>query len=130
LERDLAPGLRGILRDSGEHGAEPIGLVLLAATTSVACSERALSPEPAASLITALEQFKRESHFTIHTGVPLQSAFKCQSQAETDRTPLNQFVIERGWVRYETREAILGFGTKTCCPIALNSGGRGWTRRR
>jgi hypothetical protein len=108
---------------------------LLAATTSVACSERALTPERAASLITALEQFKHDAHFTIHTGIPLQSAFKCQSQAEVDRTPLNQFVVERGWVRYETRDAILGFGTKSSCPaIALTPAGEAasaqWMRGR
>ena len=44
-----------------------IGLVLLAVTTSAACSERTLSAEQAASLITALEQFKREAHFTIRS---------------------------------------------------------------
>ena len=110
-----------------------LGLLLLAATTSVACSERTLSPERAASMITALDEFKREAHFTIHIGVPLQSAFKCQSLAEVERTPLNQFVAERGWVRYETREAILGFGTKASCPaIALTPAGEAassqWTR--
>ena len=101
-----------------------IALVLRAATSSVACSDRTLSAERAARLITALEQFKREAHFTIRTDVPLQSAFKCQSQADVNRTPLNQFGVERGWVRYETREAIVGFGTKTSCPaIALTPAG-------
>ena len=110
-----------------------LGLVLLAATTSVACSERTLSAEQAASLITTLGQFKREAHFMIRTGVPLQSAFKCESHAEVNRAPLNRFVVERGWVRYETREAILGFGTKTSClAIALTPAGQAasaqWTR--
>lgn len=63
-----------------------IGLVLLAVTTSVACSGRTLSAAQA-SLITALEQFKREAHFTIRTGVPLLSAFKCESQAQVNRAP-------------------------------------------
>lgn len=110
-----------------------VGLVLLAATTSVACSEQTLSSERAATLITALDEFKREAHFTIHTGVPFQSAFKCQSQAEIERTPLNQFVADRGWVRYETREAILGFGKEASCPaLALTPAGEAasaqWTR--
>jgi hypothetical protein len=102
-----------------------IALVLLAATTTAACSEPTLSAERAASLITALEQFNRQAHFTIRTDVPLQSAFKCESQSEVNRAPLNQFVVERGWVRYETREAILGFGTKMPCPaIVLTPAGQ------
>jgi hypothetical protein len=112
-----------------------LGLVLLAAAASVACSEPTFGSDRAASLITGLDQFKREAHFTIHTGVPLQSAFQCISQAEVDRTPLNQFLVERGWVRYETREAILGFGTKASCPaIALTPAGEAasaqWIRGR
>jgi len=110
-----------------------IGLVLLAATASIACSERGLNADRAASLIGGLEQFKREAHLTIRTGVPLQTAFRCESQADVERTPVNRFVADRGWVRYETREAILGFGTKSACPaMALTPAGEAaseqWTR--
>jgi hypothetical protein len=112
-----------------------IGLVLLAATTSIACSERTLNRDRAASLIGDLEQFTREAHLTIRTGVPLQTAFECESQADVERTPVNQFVVDRGWVRYETREAILGFDTKSSCPaMALTPAGEAasaqWTRGR
>jgi len=110
-----------------------IGLVLLAAITNVGCSERTLSPDRAASLIGNLEQFKREARLTIRTGVPLQTAFRCESQADVERTPVNRFVVDRGWVRYETREAVLGFGTKSSCPaMALTPAGEAasaqWTR--
>src|SRR5687768_11229013 len=110
-----------------------IGLLLLAATTTIACSERTLSRERAASLIGDLEQFKREARVTIRTGVPIQTAFKCESQADVEREPVNRFVVDRGWVRYETREAILGFGTKSSCPaMTLTPAGEAasaqWTR--
>jgi hypothetical protein len=112
-----------------------LGFVLLVAIASAGCSDRTLTRDRAASLITALEAFKRDAHFTIQTGVPLQSAFKCVSQAEVERAPLSRFVVDRGWIRYETREAALGFGTKASCPaIALTPAGEAasaqWTRGR
>ena len=111
-----------------------LGLVLLTAA-SVACSERTLSPDRAASLISDLEQFKREAQFTIHTDVPFRSVSRCLSQAEVERAPLNQFVLERGWVRFETREATIGLRTTASCPaMALTPAGEAaaaeWTRAR
>ena len=94
-----------------------------------------MTAERAASLIAALDGFKREAHFTIRTGVPLQSAFKCLSQPEVERLPLNRFAVERGWVRYEARAAILGFGAKASCPaMTLTPAGEAaaatWTPKR
>lgn len=89
-------------------------MVLLAA--SGACSDGTLSRDRAASLITSVEGFSREARFTIQTGAPLQSAFKCLSQAEVERSPVNQFMVQRGWVRFGAREANVGFGTKATCP--------------
>ena len=111
-----------------------VGVGLLVASMSLACSERTLSPDNAAKLISALDGFKREAHFKIETGVPLQSAFRCYTQAEVERMPLNQFVAERGWVRYEQREAAIGFGAKASCPaMALTPAGEAasgqWARR-
>jgi hypothetical protein len=108
-------------------------LVLLAVTVAVACSDRALTAERAARVIAELDEFRREAHFTIHTGVPLQSAFRCLSEAEVQRTPVAQVAAERGWVRYETRQGILGFGAKVSCPaIVLTPAGETasaqWTR--
>jgi hypothetical protein len=108
---------------------------VLVASMSLACSEQTLSPDSAARLISALDGFKREAHFRIETGVPFQSAFSCYTQAEVERTPLNQFVVARGWVRYEQRESVIGFGTKASCPaMALTPAGEAassqWTRGR
>jgi hypothetical protein len=108
---------------------------LLVATVSLACSERTLTSERAASLIADLDQFKREAYFSIQTGVPLQTAFKCMDQAEIARTPLVSFGVERGWVRLESRETVLGFGAKKTCPsLALTQSGEAastrWTRQR
>lgn len=109
--------------------------VLLAATMSCACSDGTLTTERAASLITPLNGFQREVHFTIHTGVPLRLAFTCLSPAEVQRAPLNQFAVGQGWVRYETREADFGLGGKGSCPaMALTPAGEAasarWTRGR
>jgi hypothetical protein len=102
-----------------------LALIILTAATDCACSQGTLTSERAASLITGADGFKREAHFTIQTGVPLQSAFKCLARAEVERMPLNQFAAERGWVRYEAREAILGFGKSASSPaIALTPTGR------
>ena len=108
---------------------------MLVASMSLACSEGPLTPDSAATLISAIDGFKREAHFRIETGVPLQSAFSCYTQAEVERTPVNQFVAERGWVRYEPREAVIGFGTKASCPaMALTPAGEAasaqWGRGR
>lgn len=110
-------------------------IMWLGATVSFGCSERTLDSDRAARLISDLDQFKREAHFTIQTGVPFQSAFRCQSQAAVASMPLNRFAVERGWVRYEAREALLGFGTKTSCPaLALTATGEAasarWNRGR
>lgn len=112
-----------------------LGAGLLIVSMSLAYSERTLSPDNAAKSISALDGFKREAHFWIQTGAPLRSAFSCYTQAEVERTPLNQFVAARGWVRYESREAVIGFGTKASCPaMALTPAGEAasaqWTRRR
>lgn len=76
-----------------------LAAVLLVANVGLACSERALTPERAASLISDLDQFKREAQFRIQKGVPLRSAFKCLGEAEIQRAPLIRFGLERGWVR-------------------------------
>jgi hypothetical protein len=112
-----------------------LALLVLAATTAYACSERTLTPDRAASLIRDLDQFKREAHVTIQTGVPFQSLFRCLSQAEVERTPLTRFLVERGWVRFEVREATLGLGAKAPCPaMALTAAGHTasaqWARGR
>ena len=111
------------------------GLLLLAATTAFACSDRTLTADRAADVIRQLEQFKREAHFTIRTDTPFQTAFRCENRADIERVPIHQFVVDRGWVRYETREAILGFGSKLSCPaLVLTPGGtaasEGWRRGR
>ena len=110
-----------------------LALIILTAATNCACSQGTLSFERAASLITGTDGFKREAHFTIQTGVPLQSAFKCLARAEVERMPLNQFAAERGWVRYEARETILGFGTAASCPTMVltptgQAASAAWTR--
>jgi hypothetical protein len=110
-----------------------LALVMLAAAANCACSQARLSSEHAATLITTTDSFNREAHFTIQTDAPLQSASKCLTQPEVERMPLNRFAVERGWVRYETRDAILGFGKTASCPaITLTPTGLGasatWTR--
>lgn len=112
-----------------------LALPLLVAIATGACSERTLSAERATSLISALDGFKREAHFTIHTGVPLRSAFNCLTQAEVERAPLNQFAVSQRWTRYETREANFGLGGKATCPaMTLTPAGEGvsatWSRGR
>lgn len=110
-------------------------LSLLIAATSIACSEKTLSPERAASLIAGLEGFKRDAHVAIHVGVPFRSVSRCLGQAEVERMPLNRFVVDRGWVRYEMREAIVGLGMKASCPaLAMTPTGEAasaqWSRGR
>lgn len=111
------------------------GLLLLAATTAFACSDRTLTAARAADLIRQLEQFKREAHVTIRTDTPLQTAFRCENRGDIERVPVNQFVVDRGWVRYEMREAILGFGSKSSCPAMVltpagQAASQGWSRGR
>src|SRR5687768_15904437 len=93
-----------------------LGIVLVLATTLVGCFDGALTEDQAAKLISEADGFQRDAHFWIRTEVPLQSAFRCLSREEVDRQPLNRFVMERGWVQYETREAIVGLRTKAACP--------------
>lgn len=101
-----------------------LALPLLVAIATGACSERTLSAERAMSLISVLDGFKREAHFTIHTRVPLRSAFTCLTQAEVERAPLNRFAVSQGWVRYGTRDANFGLGGKATCPaMALTPAG-------
>ena len=95
-----------------------LGLLLLAGM-SFACADRALTPDRAASLIAALDVFKPDAHFRIRTDAPFQSAFECFSQSAVERAPLNRFVVSRGWARYETRQAVLGFGKKESCPALV-----------
>ena len=106
------------------------GLLLLTATTAFACSDRTLNADRAADVIRELEQFKREAHFTVRTDTPLQTAFRCENRADIERVPIHQFVVDRGWGRYETRDAILGFGTKSSCPaMVLTLAGHSGVRR-
>lgn len=44
---------------------------MLVASMSLACSEGPLTPDSAATLISAIDGFKREAHFRIETGVPV-----------------------------------------------------------
>jgi hypothetical protein len=110
-----------------------LGKVMLAAAATCACSEDTLSPYRAASLISGTDGFKREAHFTIQTDTPMQTALACRSQAEVEGMPLHRFAAERGWVRYEVRNASLGFRKTASCPaLALTPTGQsasaGWTR--
>jgi hypothetical protein len=110
-------------------------MAMLAAVATCACSQETLNSERAASLISGTHGFKREAQFTIQTDAPMQSAFECLAQAEVERMPLHRFVVERGWVRYEARNASLGFGKTASCPsMALTPAGQAasatWTRGR
>jgi hypothetical protein len=57
-----------------------VGVGLLVASMSLACSERTLNRDSTATLISALDAFKREAHFRIETGVPLQSTFRSDAR--------------------------------------------------
>jgi len=110
-----------------------LATAFVVATTLVGCSDGALTEANAARLISEADGFKREAHFWIHTDAPLRSAFRCLTQQEVDRMPLNRFVVQRGWVRYEARDAVVGVRTKQSCPaMALTSAGSAasahWTR--
>ena len=110
-------------------------LMLLAAAISAACSDQTLTSDRVATLIGELDAFKREAFLTIRTGVPFQSAFECQSQADVASVPSNRFVVDRGWVPYETREGSFGFGARARCPaMALTPAGQAasaqWTQGR
>ena len=113
----------------------PLALVMLAAAAACACSQDGLNSERAANLIADTDGFKREAHFTLQTDAPMQSAFDCLSQTEVERLPLHRFAMERGWVRFEARNASLGFGKTASCPaIALTDAGQAasatWSRGR
>lgn len=102
-----------------------LALLLLAAITSAACTDGALTSEAAARVIRDLEPFRRQAHFRIQTDVALQSVFRCLTQAEVERTPLTQFLVERGWVRFEMRDAAVGVGVNASCPaMALTPTGK------
>jgi hypothetical protein len=110
-------------------------LLLVAAAISAGCSDQTLTSNRAAILIGKLDAFKREAFFTIRTGVPFQSTFECESQADVASVPSNRFVVDRGWVRYETREGSFGFGARARCPaMALTPAGQAasakWTQGR
>jgi len=110
-------------------------LAMTVAAATCACSQETLNSERAAKLIADSDVFKREAHFTVQTDAPMQSAFECLAQAEIERMPLHRFAVERGWVRYEARNARLGFGKTASCPaMALTPTGQAasatWTRGR
>jgi hypothetical protein len=112
-----------------------LGFILLIAVVGLACSDRDLSREHAANLIQTVEGFKRQPHFWIRTEMPFRSIFKCETQADVERAPLNQLVVKLGWVRYETRSAVVGFDKKVECPaMTLTSAGKAasakWERGR
>lgn len=96
-----------------------VRLLLLAASISTACSDPTLTPERVAALVEELDAFKREARLTIRTGVPFQSAFECERQADVANAPSNRFLVDRGWIRYETREGSFGFGTRGRCPAMM-----------
>lgn len=111
-----------------------LALVVLVAVTC-ACSQDTLSSERAANLIADSDRFKRQAHISIQTDAPMQSAFECLAQAEVEGMPLHRFAVERGWVRYEPRNARLGFGKTASCPgMVLTPAGQAasatWTRGR
>ena len=83
-----------------KHG---VLLVLLAAMTGTACSGRTLTRERAASLITALDGFKRDAHFTIQIGVPLQPGFRWFEPGRA-RTRTAESVRDGAWLD-PTRDA-------------------------
>lgn len=117
-------------------GVLPLGLAVgLSLGLGLACGQRALNRAHAATLIKALDDFARKPYFWLQTDTPFRSLFRCETQAEVERAPLNPFLIARGWVRYEMRSTIIGFGTKVTCPaFALTPAGAAashtWTRAR
>ena len=114
--------------------AQRLTLTLLVAGTC-ACSQDTLNPERALSLISATDGFNREAHFAIQADAPMQSALECLDRAIVESMPLNRFAERRGWVRYEARNARLGFGKTASCPaVTLTAAGQAasaaWTRGR
>lgn len=112
-----------------------LALVVSATAAICGCSRDTFTSDRAANLIANNDRFKREAYFTIQTDAPLQSAFDCVAQAEVERMPLHQFAVQRGWVRYEARNASLGFGKTASCPaMALTTAGQAasatWTQGR
>jgi len=88
----------------------------IAAVLNCACSDGALTAEEAGEHIAGLDGFKREAHFTLRVNTPFQSAFKCFSESEVASVPINRFVVDRGWARYEQRDGNFGFGARGSCP--------------
>lgn len=110
-------------------------VAVLVAGIGAACSDATFTVDTAARVLERMESFRRPAHFRIETEVPLQSAFRCQTRAEVERRPLLQFAAQRGWVRYESRDARVGFGARASCPaVALTPAGeaasRLWTKGR
>lgn len=108
-------------------------VAVLVAGIGAACSEGTFTVDTAARAVETADSFMRPAHFRIDTEVPLQSAFRCQTRAEVERVPILQFAAQHGWVRYELRDAVIGFGTRASCPaVALTPAGeaasRLWTR--
>jgi hypothetical protein len=93
-------------------------LLLVGVSVHLACSG-GFSRDGAARLIAAHDSFKSVAHFTIVTDAPLTSVFTCMKQADIERTPLNRFLVERGWVAYETRRAIVGIRQTASCPAIV-----------
>lgn len=113
----------------------PLASISIAAMLSGACSDGSLTPERAGQQIAGLDDFKRGAHFTLRINTPFQSAFKCFSELEVANVPINRFVVDRGWARYERRDGNFGFGTKASCPaMALTPHGEkasgGWRREQ
>lgn len=91
-------------------------LLSFAILVNFGCSDGPLTAKEAGARIAELDEFKREARFTLNVGRPFQSAFRCYSEAEVASVPINTFVVDRGWVRYERREGNFGFGAKGACP--------------
>lgn len=92
--------------------------LLLVVSVHLACSG-GITRDQAARLIAANDSFTTVAHFAILTDAPLVSICTCQKQADLERTPLNRFLVQRGWVRYETRRAIVGLQQTTSCPAIV-----------
>jgi hypothetical protein len=96
-----------------------VGVLLLAVTASLSCTEGGLTRGRASELIQALDGFKRVAYLRLPIGAPFRSTFRCESQASVERDPVNQFLIKQGWVRYGTRRTTVGLGQREDCPILL-----------
>lgn len=110
-----------------------LAILTLVTAATCACSQESMTSERAARLIAGTDGFKREARFTLQTNAPMQTAFECLNRAEVERMPTHRFAAERGWIRYDTSDANLGFGKTASCPtITLTPTGEAasarWTR--